>query len=330
MRAVAGLGLSGLFLYLAFRRTSFDDLFAAVRSANYWWLIPVFAILMASHVVRAVRWRLLLDPIKPRIGFRNLFSGVMIGYMMNNVLPRAGEIVRPYALGRLESIPASAALGTIVVERLMDILTFLALIVLLPFVYQGPLFTAFPWLERAGTILALVTLGLLGTLVLLMVRRDWTSRLLTVLNRILPHSTAARVTRIVHSFLDGFLFLKAPAKFLPIVTLSLVIWGLYLVMTYVSFLAFEFEHPLGLDAALVVLAISSIGVAIPAPGSTGTYHFFASQSLTALFGIGTGQALSFATVTHALGFVGVTLIGLYFFLRDHITLSDAVRERGPS
>jgi uncharacterized membrane protein YbhN (UPF0104 family) len=120
---------------------------------------------------------------------------------------------------------------------------------------------------------------------------------------------------------------KQPRPLAIILILSIVVWGLYALMTYVAFFAFDLNVTLGPGAALVVLAISSIGVAIPTPGGTGTYHFFTSETLVRLFGVASGPALSYATVTHAVGFVGVTLIGLYFFLKDQIRMSEAVAER---
>ena len=81
--------LSLVFLYLAFRGTDFSQILRSLEDANYAWLGVSFVCLLLSHAVRAYRWRFLLDPIKPSIGFRNLFSGVVIGYLLNNVLPRA-------------------------------------------------------------------------------------------------------------------------------------------------------------------------------------------------------------------------------------------------
>ena len=318
--SISGL-LTVVFLFIAFRDTDFKKLYATLFAADYWWMLATLGCVMVSHAFRAWRWRYLLDPIKPNISFRNLFSGVMIGYFVNNVLPRAGELVRPYTIGKLESIPKSAALGTIVVERIMDAASFLSLIVIIPLIYDGPLLQAFPWLNQAGTIISVVTFGFLLLVIVLMVRRDWTD---AVVSSLFSRKLASRFENVIHSFLDGFLFIKRPASALPILLLSIVVWSLYIVMTYFAFFSFGLQHQLGFGAAIVVLAISSIGIAIPTPGATGGYHWFAAQTLIRLFHVPNEVALSYATATHAVGFIGVTIVGLYFFLHDHITIKDAM------
>ncbi len=322
--------LSGLLalilLYLTFRGTDAAKLGRALNSADYRWMLVMFACLMASHAVRAWRWRFLLSPIKPRIGMRNLFSGVMIGYFINNFLPRAGELARPYALGKAESISKSAALGTIVVERILDTFSFLILVVLIPVVYSGPLVESFPWLQRSGAVLSICTIAAIVLLSLLVVRRDWTDRVLAVVGRVFPVRFRPKVQKTGHAFLDGFLFVKDPRILLSVAALSVMVWGLYIVMTYVAFVAFGLQNQLGLGAALVVLAISSIGYAIPTPGATGSYHILATQVLTLLFFVPNEVALSYATVTHGVGYIGVTLVGLYFLFKDHIRVSDAVTQ----
>jgi uncharacterized protein (TIRG00374 family) len=248
----------------------------------------------------------------------------MVGYMMNNVLPRAGELARPYTIGKLETISGGAAFGTIVFERIMDTVTFLLLVVAMPLVYHGPLRESFPWLTEAGVMIALVVFPLIVLLVTLMYRRDWTDTILRVAMRILPKKFSARMDRLVHNFLDGFLFLKHPSNFLIIIVLSILIWFLYAVQMYLALFAFGIQGVVGLGGAIVLLAISSIGVAMPTPGATGTYHAFTSQTLISLFGIDGAVSLSYATVTHAVNFIAVTVIGVYFFLKDNISISAAV------
>jgi len=311
-------------LYIAFRSVDGERLAAAMRSANYLWLLVMFLLLMISHSLRSWRWRYFLDPIKPRVGFRNLFSAVMVGYVVNNVLPRAGELVRPYTLGRLESIPKSAALGTIVVERIMDAISILLLLVLIPLVYDGPLRETFPWLKKAGIILSVVMTAFVVVAVVLMMNREIATKLVGVFQHVISERLHLRVHGMVHSFLDGFLFLKRPDNFLIIFFLSVGVWLLYVAMMYAAFFAFHIEETLGWRGAIVILAISSIGVAMPTPGSTGSYHVFTSQALTGLFFVPPDVALGYATLTHAVGYVGVSLVGLFFFLHDHVKLSEAI------
>jgi len=295
-----------------------------MSGANYWWMLLMLAVLMASHALRAWRWRYLLEPAKASIGFRNLFSAVMVGYFLNNVFPRAGEIVRPYSIGRLEAIPKSTAFGTIVVERIMDIFSFLGLFLIIPFVYTGPLRESFPWLAEAGVIICCVTGASMASLVILMLRRDWAAAMAGALTRVLPERLRRTVLGATQKFLDGFLFLKQPRNYLIIGILSVLIWVLYIVMMYVAFFAFGLQDRLDFSAAVVVQAISSIGVAMPTPGATGSYHAFTSQTLIRLFSVDPTLALSYATVTHAMGYIGVSIVGAYFFVRDHVSMSEAV------
>jgi hypothetical protein len=323
---VLSLLLAAFFLYWAFRGTDLNQIAVALKRANYWWLLLSFAILLVAHLVRAWRWGFLLAPMKEGIGLRSLFSGVMIGYFVNNLLPRAGEIARPYAIGKLERISASAALGTVVVERVMDTMTFLFLVFAAPLVYSGPLVESFPWLRSGGIVLLCVTLPLFLLTVVLMVRRDWTDRVLGSLTRFLPGKLGLRLKVIAHAFLDGFQFVRRPWMALRILLMTGVIWGLYMTMTYTAFFAFAPDiHP-AWSSAWILLAISSIGIAIPTPGGTGTYHAFTAQTLTLLFAVDAAVALSFATATHAVNFIGTTVIGLVFFLKDHMTFAETMKK----
>jgi uncharacterized protein (TIRG00374 family) len=317
-------GITVFSLYIAFRGMDFGKLYESMARANYWWMIPNFACLTVSHLLRAWRWKYMLEPVKSNISLRNLFSGVMVGYMMNNVLPRAGELVRPYTIGKLENIPRSAAFGTIVVERIIDMASFLVLVALIPLVYHGPLKESFPWLVNTGVVALVVTIVFLGMFVALTRRRDWTDMIVHQIARFLPARIDKHLTTVVHFFLDGFLFLSRPGRFMIITALSVGIWALYVLMMYCAFFAFGLQQ-FGLGGALVVQAISSIGVALPTPGGTGTYHAFTSQTLARLYGVEPTLALSYATITHAVGFVGVPIIGLYFFLHDNIRVGEAVR-----
>jgi uncharacterized protein (TIRG00374 family) len=154
--------LTFLFLYFAFKGTDFPRLWDILSHANYWWALAAFPPLVLSHLLRTWRWKYLLHPVKKEIRFRNLWSALLVGYMLNNILPKVGELVRPLALNKLEQVPRSAAFGTLLVERIFDLLSFLIMIALLPLMYSGPLLQAFPWLEQTGIWITVITLTGLG------------------------------------------------------------------------------------------------------------------------------------------------------------------------
>lgn len=319
--------LTLFFLYFAFRGTDFSKLMRILAGANYWYALALAPVLLVSHLCRTWRWKYLLAPIKKDVRFRNLWSAMSVGYMVNNVLPKVGELVRPYAVGQLETISRSAALGTLIVERIFDILSFLILIALIPLVYSGPLLQVFPWLAETGLWITAATFLAIGVCTFLMMRRDIVVRMLGLLTGRLSPRRAAQVQRITHSFLDGFLFLKEPKHYLAIGILSVLVWGLYIIMMYIPFYAFGLTEKYGLDlrAALVIQAISSIGYMAPTPGAVGPYHYFTVQSMTKLYGVDDELARSYAAVTHAIGYLLMTIIGLYYFWADKLHMSDMMK-----
>ena len=324
LKYIISIVLTFLFLYFAFKGTDFASLWQILAGANYWWALSLLPALVLSHMLRAWRWEYLLRPIKRDLKYRNLFSATIVGYMLNNLFSRLGEIARPYAIGKLEGISRSAALGTILVERIFDMLSFMIVVALIPVVYSGPLTQVFPWLEETGIWVTVITLLIMALFTFLMMRRDVVVRILNFITRHLSPSKAKLVEHITHSFLDGFLFLKEPKNYFMIAILSVLVWGLYIVMQFLPFYAFNMTEKYSLDmgTALVVQAISSIGFIMPTPGGTGSYHYFVIQTLTKLYGVSDDVARSYATVTHAVGFIGTTLIGLYYFFHDKLHLGD--------
>jgi len=323
--------LTLFFLYFAYKGTDFPKLWSILAVANYWWALALLPPLIISHLLRAWRWEYLLRPVKKEIRFRNLWSALCVGYMVNNILPKVGEIVRPYAIGKLEGISKSAAFGTLLVERIFDMISFLLMVGFLPLLYSGPLVQTFPWLEEIGVWVAALTLAAIIICTFLMLRRDVVVRLLEYGTRHLSEKRARFVERVTHSFLDGFLFLKEPRHYFVIGVLSILIWGLYIVMMFLPFYAFGLAERYGLDlkAAAVVQTISSLGYMAPTPGATGPYHYFTIQTLTKLYGVDNELARSYATVTHAVGFLGITLIGIYYFWVDRLHIADVTGDERP-
>ncbi|HEY4613760.1 MAG TPA: lysylphosphatidylglycerol synthase transmembrane domain-containing protein, partial [Bacteroidota bacterium] len=160
-RTLVSFLLTAVFLYLAFRNANLEKLWDSLKNANLWWIALLFPLGLFSHWLRALRWKYIIAPIKPNASLRNLFSAVMIGYMVNNVIPRAGELVRPYVAGKLEHISKSSALGTVVLERILDTVTFLFTFCGILFLYPNALEPFF------GDIQSVRIYFLIGTIMLL-------------------------------------------------------------------------------------------------------------------------------------------------------------------
>jgi uncharacterized protein (TIRG00374 family) len=123
-KALLGLVISAISLYLALRGIDWTAVLAALKEAQYWYILPNGACILLSLWLRAIRWRYMTDAVKPGIALHSLFASTMIGFMVNNVLPlRLGEIARPFSLSQKEDLSRSAAFATIVVERVFDALS---------------------------------------------------------------------------------------------------------------------------------------------------------------------------------------------------------------
>ncbi len=322
------IGLAALFLYFAFRGQNINDLWHSLIDVHWIWFIVLFVGSAVSHCIRAWRWKYLLFPIKENISIRNTFSVIMIGYLFNNAVPRLGEFVRPYALKKLEGVSKSAAMGTIVLERILDIVAF-ALIVLTvlaiyaePFAVWFPSIARFEWLFFAGSVIMMVLF------VMIFLKAEMFFQFLRMFLFLFPQKIRGQADRIFESFISGFQASKHPGNYLMIAVTSLLIWLSYIILLYVPFFIYNFprEHGLNFGSATVVQVASGLGFALPTPSGIGSYHSFTSFTLTQMFNVDPTKALSYAVYTHAVGFLTTTILGLYYFFIDKIHVADVIEK----
>jgi len=321
LKVLLGILISGIFVYLSFRDVNFQEMLVALKGANYFWLLPVFFFMLTSHWLRAARWRYFLKPIKD-LQPHPCFSALMIGYAANNILPlRLGEFLRAFAIGKSQNIPKSSAFATIIVERLIDLLSLLVLLASMVLLYPLP-----DMIKNSGYLIFALTVGAIVFLIFLMEKTEAT---INLLQKILPAKLFQFVQKVVRAFLQGFVVLKKSEHYFRIVLYSVLIWALYAAVVYVSFFAFKLNEEYGLNllSSVVVLVIVTIGIMIPSsPGFVGTYHWFCMQSL-ALYGVPQSEALSFAVISHAMNTIPYTIIGLVYFWKENLRFSDAVAEK---
>jgi uncharacterized protein (TIRG00374 family) len=304
-----GLLISALFLYLAFRRVEFGQMWNALKRANYWYLPPAILILFFSHYLRALRWRYLLDPIR-RLDTASLFLSLIIGYGANTVTPaHLGEFLRAYVLSKKREISMSSTFATIVIERIIDVFTLLLLMCLVIFIHPFP-----NWVVKSGYIMFAGTFGLFLLLVFFKKSDSKGQALLRVLLKPLPEKFEAKMKGMLERFLSGVVPLKQWHDYGIVTVISAAIWVCYALGFYFGLEAFDFvdTYQLAWYVSLVLLVITTISVVVPSsPGYVGTFHFLCQVSL-AMFGVPSSLAFSFAIVVHAVTFLPVLVLAIVF------------------
>jgi hypothetical protein len=308
-----GAAVSAVLLWVAVRGVSLDEVLQQLRQVRPAWLVPVIASIFLRFWLTAIRWQLLLRPVK-RIGVHRLFAITMIGFMANNVLPaRLGEFVRAYALGRSEALPPSLPFATIVIERIFDGFTLLVFLV-------GGLSFLQPsrtLLWAAGLTCALY-LGVLGGLVVLRTGRGL-GLLTAVLDR-LPGRLAGPARHLLESFRIGLGVLGDVRALLLTALLSIVIWVVNAAGVEASFRAFTLDLPP--YASFLLLGTIAVALVLPsAPGYIGPFQAGTVQGL-ALVGVARETALSLSIVYHLANYIPITVVGLAYLSALNLTLAE--------
>jgi uncharacterized protein (TIRG00374 family) len=306
---LVGFLLSALFTYVAVRDVDWDVFWEGLRTSDYWWLVPALALLALSIWVRALRWRLLFQPIS-RPPIPALTRATIVGQFFNSILPaRAGEAARIVMLKQEAGTSRAETLGTAVAERIIDILVLLLLLLLaLPYLPE------ITWLKAVGVFaLGVVALVALITLVL----RRFGPRPLGYLLRPLACIPAVReeqTDRAASNIVAGLHVLEQPKRAGPAFLLSFMTWLLIAFSYWFTLLAFEPD--LGLSAGVLVLVTTALSLVIPSlPAGIGVFE---AAVLVALrpYGVDESLALSYAVVLHALNFVPYVVAG-YVVLHGH-------------
>ncbi len=320
LRLWVSLLVSLFFLWLVFHGLDPAKILDTLRRADYRYLAPALALYFAGVGVRSVRWKALLSPIG-RFSAASLFPVVVIGYMANDVLPaRMGEVVRVYVLSQREGVSKTSALGTVVVERLLDAVTMLLLLaasaLLVPL--SGPI-------QKIGLFAALVLVCGLVPLVLLTLLPTERLAPLAALAMRLPGGVGERGVGAGGRFLSGLRVIRSWRAIAAALGLSVVAWlfegGMYLV------LARGFHLEVGASVILLTLAVANLATLVPAaPGYVGTFEFGARSVLSGLAGISWSVASGYVLVLHAALVVPVSLLGLYYWSSHHLSLYRIQRE----
>jgi glycosyltransferase 2 family protein len=320
-RLAFGVFFAAILLFFFFRGLEWRALAEAFRRANAFWLAAIVLATVVVYLLRAWRWGYLLAPLA-RVSLRDLFSMTMIGFAAGLVLPRAGEIVRPYLVGRRHGVRTSAAFASIIIERLLDLVTVLALFALYFFALPTPATQTkgdlIGVLQLAGKLMALVTGALL---VLLWAFHAYSERALGIADRLLawlPARLAGWIGSPLRSLCQGLAVLRAPGKHhLALLGQSLLLWLFIAFSLYCSYRAFGVDLPF--HASFFLIGFLTVGVSIPTPGMVGGFHAFYLLALTRGFGVEPGVAAAAGIAAHALTNLPVLVLGLFFLSREGLS-----------
>lgn len=322
LRALLGIALSLLLLAWVLRDVSFAEVAGRIRGANPLLLGAAVLVSLGSFLFRAQRWRILLRPVEASVPFHAAFGATMIGFAANNLLPaRVGELARAYALGRSTAVSASAAMGALVIERLLDAVILLALLFA---VMSAPGFPLRAGLDPRGAAVVVAAIFLAGLLFLRLAiaRPAWLSAAVERAARtLLPFALRDRLARAVGSFLGGTAALGDLRLFALSAGWAAAQW-LFLALSYLlAFHAFDIREP-GVGGAVFLQSLVTLAVAIPStPGFFGPFEAAARVGLE-LWNVPAEQAVSFAIGFHLAGFLPVTLIGLFYAWRMGLGTGD--------
>lgn len=309
-----GMMITLIFLFLVFRQVDGEELLHALVQADYRWLLPALLVYLTGYWLRAVRWKYLMYAVKP-LTWQALFPPLIIGFMVNNVLPaRAGEFVRAYLVGKRENVSKSAVFSTVVMQRVYDglVMVLFAVVVLtlfhIPKTEQNANFVAIMNMVINLTALLFV-LVFVGLLVLI----TWKEKFLPLLNHLigwLPDKLRPLSERMMLSFIDGFSVLKNKKDSLLALLFSVLAWSGESAAYFFVFKAFGLELPF--YAAIMMMAVVNLGIMVPSsPGYIGPFEFFGVGTLL-IFGIDKSVSLPCVLIIHSLVWLPITLWGFYY------------------
>ena len=321
-----GVFISVLFIWLALRGLRLDQFWQAVKSANYWWLVPGVAVYFVAVWARAWRWHYLLHSVKD-IPTQEMFPITTIGYMGNNIYPaRAGEVLREVVLKRRQGVSVSASLATIIVERIFDGVVML-----------GFVFVNLPELARltsssgfVGNIQQVAVIGtgiFLGALLVFLLAAMFPASSNTLgtwlVQHMLPLRLREQVISLMRKFLGGLASLRSPLSILMVFVTSVIIWLLETGKYWLVMHAFDFH--VSFFALMLMNGIVNLATTIPsAPGYIGTFDAPGIAVLVA-YGVDQATAAGYTLVLHVALWLPITLLGAYFLTREGFRWSDSLR-----
>jgi len=310
---IAGfLALGILLLYFAFRGVAFDELATTLKTVNFWWIGLSLFFAGISFFSRARRWMLLIEPLGYKPSFRSTYHSLMVGYLSNYALPRLGEVTRCVTLGKREKIPVDSLIGTVIIERVIDLLMLLMILLIL----------LISWMEKFGAFFSEQVYGPLQHKFIELFGGTWVFWLIVgaiilfvflliylFRKRLARFSLVRKIKDILIGILDGLKTIYRMKRKWEFVLHSLLIWFLYILMTWVVVFALRELSGLTFIDGMFLLVIGGLGMSAPVTAGFGAYHWITSRGLMFVYGFSLETGTAYAILAHESNSLLTILLG---------------------
>jgi uncharacterized membrane protein YbhN (UPF0104 family) len=322
------LSISGALMWYAVRGQDLSRIGHYIRTANYFWLSITMVLSVLGYFSRAFRWQMQLKASQTPAPYWRVYHAMMVGYLANLVLPRMGEVIRCSVLRRTDGVPVQVALGTVVTERVIDVLVLLCLVggtLLLDFKTFWAFVNDKILAGRADTIARNPTPLVIAAIIALVLLAGVGFALFRNLEKLRQNALFNKAITFVKGLLAGlFSVLKLENKWLFIAH-TLFTWGVYYLMDYLAFFCFPETYNLDMRAGLAVLTFGAFGMAAPVAGGIGPFHVMV-QGILMAYGISKEAGIAYALVVHGAQTLLVVVLGGFSFIAvaaaDHRSVAD--------
>lgn len=316
--------LAALLLFFAFRGVDYKVMAEGFRNAKYHWVILSVLVGFISHIFRSLRWQILIEPLGQKPSLKNTLSALMVGYLANLAFPRMGEITRCLSLRKTNGLPFESLVGTVIVERALDVVVMVILFVIV-FFARINFFGNFLWndvvvplgtkVKGLFTISPIIPVAAVLALVvgIILIRRN-----------VFGNKFKQKITSLFWGVVDGLKSVFRTKQRMTFVLYTVLIWFCYWLMTWLIFFATDATSHLSTIDGLFLLVVGSLGMAAPVQGGFGAFHIIIAMAL-GIYGISWEQGLVYATISHEsqvllIIIAGVASMIVLFFQRKNTNL----------
>lgn len=302
-----------LLLYLAFKGVDFNTLVDDLKNANYLWVLLSLFFALIGYVSRAYRWKLLIEPLNYNPPVKNVFYAVMFGYLANFAFPRIGEVSRCGSLAKSDKIPMDALIGTVIIERAIDLVTLLILLFVI-FIAKIESFGFFikenVFIPISRKFIKTVDFPAFYWFIIIAIIVTFIYLAYYFRKKYKRSKIIIKIRRIIRGVISGIKTVTKMKNRTAFLFHTLLIWLMYFLMTYVVVFAIPATESLKPIDGLFLLVIGGLGMAAPVQGGIGAFHWIVSLALS-LYGISREDGLVFATIQHESQAILAILLGAF-------------------